>query len=142
VQLRTQPLLGEDGRPVVNSFSGWPDSFYYDLDLAVSVLKAPEYDGSQIVRNGLIGYCPAAFTPESLEKIRGLEGLDMIEVSENEAVQNLACNLVSTGTHVVMNNAPDYAAAVQAHGLEVVCLDNPELAKGGGSVRCTTLTLG
>jgi N-dimethylarginine dimethylaminohydrolase len=141
VQLRAKPQLDSDGNPMINSYSGWPDSFYYDLDLAVSILKAPVYDGDDITENGLIGYCPDALTPESVELIRSLPGLDLIEVSEDEAVHNLACNLVSTGTHVVMNDAPDFAAAIESHGLSTTRLKNVELAKGGGSMRCTTLTL-
>ncbi len=141
VQLRAKPQLDEAGQPVVNTYSGWPDSFYYDLDLAVSILKAPVYDGDKIVENGLVGFCPDALTDESVEKIRALKGLDLIEVSEHEAVHRLACNLVSTGEHVVMNDAPEYAAAIESYGLTTTRLNNPELAKGGGSVRCTTLTL-
>lgn len=141
VQLRAKPQLDEQGQPVINAYSGWPDSFYYDLDLAVSILKAPVYEDDEIVENGLIGFCPDALTPESVELIRSLPGLDRIEVSEHEAVHNLACNLVSTGTHVVMNNAPEFAAAIESYGLKTIRHQNIELAKGGGSVRCTTLTL-
>lgn len=141
VQLRARPQIDEDGQPVINKFSGWPDSFYYDLDLAVSILRAPEYDGVDIVKNGLIGYCPDALMPESVELIRSLPGLDLIEVSEHEAVDKLACNLVSTGDRVIMNDAPDYAITIESYGLTTTRLHNPELAKGGGSVRCTTLSL-
>lgn len=141
VQLHAKPQL-IDGQPAINAHSGLPDSFYYDIDLAVSVLKAPEYDGDRIVKNGLVGYCPAALDAASVAALRGLEGVDLIEVSEYEAVEKLACNLVSTGSHVVMNDAPEYAAAIEARGLSVTRLNNPELAKGGGSVRCTTLTIG
>ena len=141
VQLHAKPQLDESGNPMINAYSGWPDSFYYDLDLAVSVLKAPVYEGDEIIENGLIGFCPDALDAKSVELIRSLPGLDLIEVSEDEAVNKLACNLVSTGTHVVMNDAPEYAAAIEAHGLTTTRLKNKELAKGGGSMRCTTLTL-
>ncbi len=141
VKVQAKPQLDANGQPMINAYSGWPDSFYYDLDLAVSILKAPVYDGDEIIENGLIGFCPEALTPESVEVIRSLPGLDRIEVSEDEAVHNLACNLVSTGTHVVMNDAPEFAAAIESHGLTTTRLSNPELAKGGGSMRCTTLTL-
>ncbi len=142
VQLRAKPQLDDNGQPVINAHSGFPDSFYYDLDLAVSILKFPVYDDTgTITENGLVGYCPDALTPESVELMRSLTGIDLIEVSEDEAVNNLACNLVSTGTHVVMNDAPEYAAAIEDHGLQTIRLNSPELAKGGGSMRCTTLTL-
>lgn len=141
VQLQTKPQLDEAGAPVINRVSGWPDSFYYDIDLALSVLKNPIYHDDALVTPGLVGYCPAALTTQSIERLRALDDITLIEVSEDEAVHKLACNLVSTGSQVVMNDAPDYAAAIENHGLEVIRLQNPELAKGGGSVRCTTLTI-
>lgn len=136
IQLRAKPLLDERGQPVINAHSGLPDSFYYDLDLAISILKAPENG-----QKGLIAWCPEAFTAESQALLRSFDAVDKIEVSESEAVTRLACNLVSTGSHVIMNNAPELAAAIEAHGLTTTRLDNPEIAKGGGSVRCVTLTL-
>lgn len=141
VRVRAKPLLDGSGLPVINSYSGWPDSLYYDIDLAISILKPPVYDGNVIIKNGLIGFCPDALLPESVDMLRSLPGLDLIEVSEAEAINNLACNLVSTGSHVVMNDAPNFTAAIEAHGLKTVRLHNSELAKGGGSMRCTTLTL-
>lgn len=141
VQLRAKPLLDDDGLPVVNQFSGWEDSFFYDIDLAVSVLRAPQYEGSQLVQPGLIGVCRDALTPDSWARLKELSDIEIIEVSMTEAIEKLACNLVSTGTHVVMNDVPKFAAAIEAHGLTTTRLRNPELAKGGGSVRCTTLTL-
>lgn len=137
IQLQTVPLTDENGQMVINTYSGWPDSFYYDLDLSLSILKAPA-DGQK----GLIAWCPAAFTSESQEILRNLNTVDKIEVSESEAKQAFACNLVSTGEVVVMNSgATQFAADIEAHGLRTIRLSNPELGKGGGSIRCTTLTL-
>ena len=137
VQLQTKPQLGNDGQPVVNAYSGLPDSFYYDIDLAISILKFPTE-----TEKGLIAWCPEAFLPESVATMRALDEVDKIEISEEEAMQALCCNLVSTGTHVVMNaGAPLFTDALRAHGLTPILLSNPELAKGGGSMRCTTLTL-
>ncbi|MGH7241435.1 MAG: dimethylarginine dimethylaminohydrolase family protein [Candidatus Saccharimonadales bacterium] len=137
VQLQAVPVTDENGQMVINSFSGWPDSFYYDLDLALSVLKAPTEN-----EKGLIAWCPAAFTPESQEILRNLTVVDKIEVSEAEAKQAFACNLVSTGEVVVMNGAAtQFASVIESHGLRTIRLSNPELGKGGGSIRCTTLTL-
>ena len=136
IQLKTKPWLGSDGQPVINAYSGLPDSFYYDLDLAVSVLKFPA-DGQK----GLIAWCPAAFTLESQELLRNFDGVDKIEVEESEAVSALCCNLVSTGEIVIMNDgAPKFSTAIEAHGLKTIHLKNPQLAKGGGSMRCTTLS--
>lgn len=137
VQLQTVPLLDNAGQPAVNAASGWADSFFYDLDLALSILKFPK--GGQ---KGLIAWCPEAFVPESQHILRSFDAVDKIELSLDEAKQAFATNLVSTGEVVIMNDgAPDYAAAIEAHGLKTVRLRNPELGKGGGSIRCTTLTL-
>lgn len=137
IQLRTIPLLDSTGNEVINTYSGWPDSFYYDLDLALSILKFPI--GEQ---KGLIAWCPDAFTPESQQVLRDFDGVNKIEVSEAEAKYAFACNLVSTGSHVIMNTGTtELAQAIEAHGLTPILLSNPELGKGGGSIRCTTLTL-
>ena len=37
--------------------------------------------------------------------------------------------------------APKFQAAIEAHGLKTIALDLPELRKGGGSIRCSSLTL-
>src|SRR5690606_33776297 len=60
IQLQTIPLLDKDGKPVVNAVSGWEDSFFYDIDLALSIIQHPLETSP-----GLIAYCPEAFTPES-----------------------------------------------------------------------------
>lgn len=137
IQLQAVPQLDVDGRPVVNTSSGWLDSFYYDIDLALSVLKAPA-DG----KKGLIAYCPDAFVPESRKILEELDEVDKILVSEKEAKGAFACNLVSTGKTVVKSaHAPVFTKALKAHGLEVITPHISELAKGGGYIRCTTLSL-
>lgn len=131
ISLEAVPDLDEAGNPVINSITGWPDSFFYDIDLAISVLT-PE----------LIAWCPEAFTPESQEKIRSLTQIDKIEVSLEEATKGFACNLVSTGETVVMSaHAAQLKAAIEAKGLTTITPEITELAKGGGYIRCTTLTL-
>jgi N-dimethylarginine dimethylaminohydrolase len=130
ISLQTVPEIDDDGHSVINAVSGWPDSFFYDIDLAISVL-----------RPDLIAWCPEAFMPDSQDKIRALP-IERIEVSLEEAVQAFACNLVSTGEIVVMSaNAPNFRAAVEAHGLKTITPVISELSKGGGYIRCTTLTL-
>jgi N-dimethylarginine dimethylaminohydrolase len=137
IQLQAVPQLDANNQPVTNASSGWPDSFYYDIDLALSILKPPTD-----TEKGLIAWCPAAFTPESQEILRNFDKVDKIEVSEQEAKEAFACNLVSTGETVIMNaGATEFAAALEARGLQTIRLSNPELGKGGGSIRCTTLTL-
>ncbi|HET9174139.1 MAG TPA: arginine deiminase-related protein [Candidatus Saccharimonadales bacterium] len=130
IGLQTIPAVDQNNQPIINSVSGWPDSFFYDIDLALSVLSP-----------SLIAWCPGAFTPESQEKIRALP-LEKIEVSFTEATDGFACNLVSTGETVIMSaRAPELKAAIEAKGLKTITPAITELAKGGGYIRCTTLTL-
>lgn len=130
ISLQTIPELDQHNQPVINKVTGWPDSFFYDIDLALSILS-PD----------LIAWCPEAFTDESQKKIRELS-LDKIEVSYKEATKGFACNLVSTGETVVMSgNAPLLKKNLEDRGFKVICPSITELAKGGGYIRCTTLTL-
>ena len=135
IQLQTLPQLDADGRPVTNVVSGWPDSYWYDIDLTLSVLREPDSTG-----RGLIAYCPEAFTPESRAVLAGLDVVDTIEISEQEARESFACNLVSTGSTVVMSDsAPRLRADIESAGLSVITPHVDELAKGGGYIRCTSL---
>ena len=130
VQLHARPELDGDGQPVINPGSGWADSFFYDIDLAVAVL-----------RDDLIAYCPEALDQPSCAKIEALP-LEKIAVSYDEATSGLACNLVSTGQTVIMSGrAPSFRAEVERRGLAVITPDVSELAKGGGYIRCVALTL-
>lgn len=130
VSLQTVPERDGAGAPVINAASGWPDSFFYDIDLAIAVL-----------RDDLIAWCPDAFELSSQQKIRALP-LRQIEVSLDEAVNGFACNLVSTGETVIMSaHAPQLQAALAAEGFKIVTPEISELVKGGGYIRCTTLTL-
>lgn len=137
IQLQTIPELDENGTPVINKVSGWADSFFYDIDLALSIIKAPE--GNQ---KGLIAYCPEAFVPESREFLAAFDQVEKIEISLDEAQHAFAGNLVSTGETVIMSaHAPELKAALESHGLTVVTPEISELAKGGGYIRCTSLSL-
>jgi N-dimethylarginine dimethylaminohydrolase len=103
---------------------------WYDLDLAMAVIGNPN----------TLAYCPEALDAPSRRRLRGL-GLDLIEVSLDEAAR-FALNLVSDGVTVTMTRgAPRLAGALRDRGLRVVELDTTELAKGGGGIRCTALTL-
>lgn len=130
IQLHTKPEVDENGQPVINKASGWADSFFYDIDLAISIL-----------REDLIAYCPAAFDDESIAKIEALP-MEKIKVSETEAKIGFAMNLVSTGETVIMTDqAPEYQAAIEAHGLKTITVSAPELRKGGGFIRCVSLAI-
>lgn len=137
IQLRTVPQLDESGNPTINASSGWPDSFYYDIDLALAIIKPPVGD-----EKGVIAYCPEAFTRESQAKLAALTDVEKVIVSEQEAREAFACNLVSTGQTVVMSaTAPNLKAELERRGLTVITPVIRELAKGGGYIRCTSLSL-
>lgn len=139
VSLQTIPLLNAAGQPVINPYSGWADSFFYDLDLALSILKLPDPITGE---NGLIAWCPEAFTPISRDTLRAFNYVDKIEVSLAEAKEAYACNLVSTGETVIMSSrAPELKAAIESHGLKTITPEISELAKGGGYIRCTSVAL-
>jgi N-dimethylarginine dimethylaminohydrolase len=132
ITLQTIPKVGWFGlgRPTINRVTGWLDSFFYDIDLALSVITP-----------GLIAWCPKAFVPESRKILEALP-IEKIEVSIEEATKGFACNLVSTGETVIMSaRAPKLKAALEAKGLKTITPEITELAKGGGYIRCTTLTL-
>lgn len=130
IQLKTKPQLDNKNQPIINASSGWPDSFFYDIDLALSVL-----------RKDLIAYCPEAFDEESNVKINNLP-VNKIKVSYAEATKGFACNLVSTGETVIMSNhAPELRAAIESHGMHVMTPDVKELPRGGGYIRCVSLAL-
>ncbi len=137
LQTRPKRRLFGWGPRVINRQTGWPDSYYYDLDLALAILKPPA-EGQK----GLIAWCPEAFTRSSRRLLRELNDVDKIEVSRHEATKGLGCNLVSTGETVIMSaKAPELQAAIEERGLKTIVINAPELAKGGGYIRCTTLTL-
>ena len=137
IPLQTIPARDANGTPVINQASGWPDSDFYDIDLAIAILRWPTLE-----QKGLVAWCPEAFEPACQATMRSLDFVDLIEVPLQEAVGVSACNLVSSGYHVVMNaGAPVLQAAIENAGLTVTTLSNTELAKNGGSVRCCSVTL-
>ena len=130
IGVRTIPDLDDNSQPVINSVTGWPDSYFYDLDLALSVLSP-----------NLIAWCPEAFDAPSQDKISALN-VDKIEVSIHEARNAFACNLVSTGETVIMSDrAPDFKAKLESRGFKTITPHITELSKGGGYIRCCSLTL-
>jgi N-dimethylarginine dimethylaminohydrolase len=137
ISLQTVPKKSWYGKPVINKDSGWPDSFFYDIDLALSVLRFPDQN-----KKGLIAWCPEAFLPSSRKILRDFEGVEKIEVEFADAKNGFACNLVSTSETVIMSAlAPKFKAKLESLGFKVITPEITELAKGGGYIRCTTLTL-
>ncbi len=130
VQLHAKPKLDENGQPYINPVTNHADSFFYDLDLALSVID-----------DHTIAYCPEAFDEESLAKIKTTP-VGKIEVDYKECTEGFACNLVSTGKHVIMSNkAPKFQAELEKRGLICLTPDVTELKKGGGYIRCISLWL-
>lgn len=132
IALQTVPKrhLWGYGPRIVNKVTGWPDSYYYDIDLALAVIK-PD----------LIAYCPDAFIPQSREVLAKLP-LNKILVSRKEASKGFACNLISNGETVIMSPfAPQLKIDLERHGLKIITPEVMELQKGGGFIRCTSLTL-
>lgn len=118
------------GARIVNSVTGWPDSYFYDIDLAIGVLD-----------DNTIAYCPEAFVPFSRRLLADLPVRKII-VSRGEATKGFACNLVSTGETVIMSaHAPKLKAEIEKLGYKTITPAVTELGKGGGYIRCTTLTL-
>ncbi|MFT4532390.1 MAG: N-dimethylarginine dimethylaminohydrolase [Candidatus Saccharimonadales bacterium] len=131
IGLTTIPQMDADRKAIINPVTEWPDSFFYDLDLALAVI-----DEQTII------WCPEAFIPESQERIHAITDLEKIEVSLEEAMNGFACNLVSTGESVIMSSyAPVLKSILEAKGLKIYTPDVTELLKGGGFIRCTSLTL-
>ncbi|HMS23294.1 MAG TPA: arginine deiminase-related protein [Candidatus Saccharibacteria bacterium] len=131
ISLQAIPTLDKQKKPVINKITGWPDSFFYDIDLAIAVLSP-----------NLIAWCREAFTPKSQAKIDKLTDIEKIEVSYEEAVKGFACNLVSNGEAVVMSHyAPKLKKDIENAGFKTITIPATELFKGGGYIRCTTLTL-
>ncbi|MCL2038318.1 arginine deiminase-related protein [Candidatus Saccharibacteria bacterium] len=129
VQLHAVPEM-RDGEPVINRTTGLADSFFYDIDLAVAVID-----------EGAIAVCLEALDEASRAKIMALP-VEKILVSMEEARQGFGLNLVSTGKTVVMSAAaPRLAESLRARGMELELLEITELAKGGGFIRCVSLTL-
>lgn len=137
IQLQTRPLLDGNDEPAINPVSGWSDSYFYDIDIVIAVLRGPSQN-----QKALIAWCPEAFTPESREFLQNFDEVDKIEVTEEEVIGQFACNLVSTGETVIVNaGATNLIAKIEQAGLKVLPLSDGELTKGGGSIRCTSLTL-
>lgn len=131
IGVQTIPEYDNSGNPVINLVTGWEDSFFYDLDLAIAVIDS-----------STIAWCPEAFMPESRERIEAITDLHKIAVSLDEAMQASACNLVSTGEYVIMSgDAPGLQQALEERGYKVLPQSATELMKGGGFIRCCSLTL-
>ncbi len=131
IQLHAKPQLNADGTPHINPYTHHADSFWYDLDLALSIID-----------DHTIAYCPDALDEESSQKLESLADLDKIKVDPEECTKGFANNLVSTGKHVIMSNkAPKLQTQLEKRGLICLTPDVTELKEGGGYIRCVSLWL-
>ena len=131
VQVHAKPQLNADGSIHINPATNHADSFWYDLDLAISIID-----------EHTIAYCPGALDEESNKKLEAIQDLDKIIVDYDECTKGFACNLVSTGKHVIMSaNAPKLKSALEARDLICITPEITELLKGGGYIRCISLWL-
>jgi len=131
IQVHALPQLNDDGTEHINPFTNHADSFWYDIDLAISVID-----------DHTIAYCRDALDEESQQKIDALTDIDKIIVDYDECTKGFANNLVGTGKHVIMSNkAPKLQAELEKRGLICLTPDVTELKKGGGYIRCVSLWL-
>lgn len=130
IQLHTIPQLDKNGNPYTNPVTNHADSFFYDLDLALSIIS-----------ENCIAYCKEAFDEESQKLLESLP-IDKILVDFEEATKGFACNLVSTGETVIMSNhAPKFQKELESRGLTCLTPEVSELKKGGGYIRCISLAI-
>ena len=131
IQVHAKPQLNDDGTEHINPFTNHADSFWYDIDLAISVID-----------ERTIAYCRDALDEESQQKIDALDDIEKIVVDYDECTKGFANNLVSTGKYVIMSNhAPKLQAELEKRGLICLTPDVTELKKGGGYIRCVSLWL-
>jgi len=138
LSLRTKPARRHwYSKPTINVLTGWPDSPTYDIDLAIAAIRPATANSLPV-----IAYCPKVFERSSRKILKKLKGFDKIIVSREECLSAYALNLVSTGEAAIINSgAPNIKAELERRSLKVIELDLPELRKGGGSIRCCSLTL-
>ena len=131
IQLHAKPKTNPDGSEFINPETNHADSFFYDLDLALSIID-----------EHTIAYCPEAFDEASRAKLEAITDIDKILVDPTECTEGFACNLVSTGETVIMSaRAPKLQAELEARSLKCLTPEVEELKKGGGYIRCISLWL-
>jgi N-dimethylarginine dimethylaminohydrolase len=107
------------------------DPRYYHVDVCMCPTDAGDFI-----------YYPGAFDEYGLKVIEATVPEEKrIVVDEDEAAQ-FACNAVSIGKTLVLNEgAPKLTATMKARGYTVVAIDMSEFIKSGGSCKCCTLRL-
>lgn len=106
------------------------DPRFYDLDMSVGIL-----------RPDLICYSPDALDHNSVNKLKKLKDVELIEVSLRDAL-GFGCNLQSDGNNVILPyRAPGLIKELERRGLNVFPLNINQFVFSGGGVRCLGLDL-
>lgn len=106
------------------------DPRFYHLDTALCVLG-----------DDLIAYLPSAFDEASRTWLER-RFPTAIRVGEPDALV-FGLNAVSDGLHVVMSvEAEDFAGQLRERGFEPIGLEFDEIRRGGGAIKCATLSVG
>jgi N-dimethylarginine dimethylaminohydrolase len=117
------------GLPVVSL--ALVDARYYHVDTCLCPLDTGE-----------LLYYPGAFDPVGLAAIEQAVPESLRIVVDADEASRFACNAVSIGDHVVLNQgSPKLEAALRARGKTVTPVDLSEFLKSGGSAKCLTLRL-
>jgi N-dimethylarginine dimethylaminohydrolase len=106
------------------------DPRFYDLDMALGVLS-PQ----------LIAYCPDVFDNESIQKLKTLTDIELLEVSLPDAL-GFGCNLQSDGANVIISNrAPGLIKDLRGKDFNVLPHSIGQYMLSGGGIRCLGLDL-
>jgi ornithine--oxo-acid transaminase len=107
------------------------DPRFYHLDTCFAPLA-----------EGCVMYFPDAFSAESVRAIDAYYPAEKrIVVQEADAVR-FACNAVNVGQTIILNRiGDDLAAALAAHGFDVVQVDLSEFLRAGGAAKCLVMKL-
>lgn len=91
------------------------------------------------------GVCLAVLSalPEGFLSLLGDLRFEVIQVTEDQALEDLACNVVATGNDAVISSAKSASvnARLRTLGLEIIEPGLDQLLKGGGGPRCLTLPI-
>lgn len=106
------------------------DERFYDMDMVVAVL-----------RPNLIAICSEVLTDESVQKLKGMADMEVIDVALQDAL-GFGCNLISDGENVLISNrAPGLIAQLRDKGFNVLPHSIGQFMLTGGGVRCLGLDL-
>ena len=119
------------GSPARNRVTGLLDSYFYDLDIAIGVIR-PE----------LLVLCFEALTQTAQRAVRNHRDVETIPVHYARRGPPLATKFISTGVAVIMcDAAPWLVGSPMRRRLRVLSLPTTESRKSPGEIRCRALSL-